>query len=232
MTAPREEPGPAADAVLPLTEHRITTPRSARYYTAAGAGPVREVWVVLHGFSMLARTFVRWFRPAVAPGRLLVAPEALNRYYTKPRETKVGATWMTSEDREAEIRDYVAYLDRVLADVREIHAAHGAPVQVHGFSQGTATAARWVAFGEARPARLVLWAGGVPPDLDLTVYGARLHAARLTLVLGDRDEFISEEVVTRELERLQGAGLRPDVRRFSGGHVIPWPVLEALAAEG
>ena len=48
-----------------------------------------------------------------------MAPEALSRFYADvtpgrhgPTST-VGATWMTREDRENEIRDYVAYLDEM-----------------------------------------------------------------------------------------------------------------------
>lgn len=216
---------------LTAREHRIEVPRTALAWSAGGEAGVREIWVILHGFGMLARTFLGWFRPAVSPHRLVVAPEALNRYYLKPRERKVGATWMTSHDRLAEIGDYVRYLDLLLDQVREESGAAEAPVQVHAFSQGAATGCRWVAFGRVRPVRLVLWGGGVPPDLDLAEHGAALSAARLTVVLGDRDEFITEDAVAREEARLREAGVSATLERFRGGHVVPWPVLERFAAE-
>jgi predicted esterase len=168
--------------------------------------------------------------PAATGERLIVAPEALSRYYTDHASKKVGATWMTSEDRLTEIADYVRYLDLVVQDVFASRGVHpDARVEVHGFSQGASTASRWVAFGEVRPARLVLWAGGMPPDLDLAAYQQQFTRAGVTVVIGDRDEFISEEAVAEQTSRLSAAAVPFDLRRFRGGHVIPWLVLEELA---
>ena len=211
-------------------EHRITVPRTARYYTLGGESGARDVWVVLHGFGQLAERFLPWFAPAASAERLIVAPEALSRYYTDHAARRVGATWMTSEDRFAEIADYVRYLDLVVADVLARAGVQPSPrIEIHGFSQGAATACRWVAFGEVRPARLVLWGGGLPPDLDLARHGPALERANLALAIGDRDEFISEEAVSEQAARLSVAGIRFDLRRFRGGHVVPGPLLEEMA---
>jgi predicted esterase len=219
----------APDPLAAAREHRLTVPRSARYYTLGGGGEVRELWVVLHGFGQLAGKFIRDFAAAASDQRLVVAPEALSRYYTDHASRKVGATWMTSEDRLAEIADYVRYLDLVVDELRATLAPRAERLEVHAFSQGTATACRWVALGRLQPDRLVLWAGGVPPDLDLSVHGAALSNAGLTVVVGDRDEFISEEAVQDQAARLEAAGVRFDLRRFSGGHRIPAPVLDSLS---
>ncbi|HEX7024003.1 MAG TPA: hypothetical protein VF187_04210, partial [Gemmatimonadales bacterium] len=135
--------------VTPVTHH-LQVPRTARYLTQGDPEAAEEVWFVLHGYGMLAAGFLRWFEPAVRPGRLLVAPEALSRsYHEEKGARRVGASWMTKEDRDVEIEDYVRYLD-LLAD-QVIRALPGKPrVEIHAFSQGTATACRWVAFG--RPA--------------------------------------------------------------------------------
>lgn len=222
----RSDHGAAPDPM----EHRITVPRTARYYTLGGESGAREVWVVLHGFGQLAGRFINWFSPVATADRLIVAPEGLSRYYTDHASRKVGATWMTSEDRLTEIADYVRYLDLVL---RDVFASRGvlpdARVEVHGFSQGASTASRWVAFGEVQPARLVLWAGGMPPDLDLVANQQRFARAGVTIVIGDRDEFISEDAVAEQASRLSTAAVPCDLRRFRGGHVIPWLVLEELA---
>lgn len=208
-------------------ELRLEVPRTARL-AALGLEPdLREVWVVLHGYSQLAARFVRWFAPAVCPGRGIVAPEALNRFYTDRPAKLVGATWMTSDDRDQEIRDHVGYLDRV---VDFLTARYGPlSLQIHGFSQGAAMASRWVALGRTRPARLFLWGGGVPPGLDLGRHGDRLVQARLHLIIGDRDQFITAEMVDEEVKRLSDAGVRHGLTRFSGGHVIPWNILREVA---
>jgi hypothetical protein len=100
-------------------QHRLVTTRRARYYTSGGDGEVAETWIVLHGLSQLASVFITYFEPIVTPERLVVAPEALNRYYLAPdssggtKNAKIGATWMTREDRENEFAEYVDYLDAV-----------------------------------------------------------------------------------------------------------------------
>jgi predicted esterase len=208
-------------------EFRITVPRSARYFTLGGGNAASEAWFVLHGFGQLAARFVNWFEPVASPTRLVVAPEALNHYYTDHKEKKVGATWMTSEDRLAQIGDYVRYLDLVVDEL--VARTQVNRIEVHGFSQGCATASRWVMQGRVRPSRLVLWGGSLPPDLDLPLHADRLNTLDLTLVLGDRDQFISQETAAGDQARLDGAGVRYTLCRFRGGHVIPWQVLNDLA---
>ena len=105
-------------------ERHITVRRTARYFTLGPAdGSPRQVWFVLHGYGQLASQFVRVFEPLDDGTRLIVAPEALNRFYlvgvdTMPAADRpVGATWMTREDRDNEIEDYIAYLDDLAATV-------------------------------------------------------------------------------------------------------------------
>ncbi len=208
--------------------HHLSVPRTARYLTEGEFESAQEVWFVLHGYSMLAASFLQWFEPIAKPGRLLVAPEALSRsYFEEKGVRRVGASWMTKEDRDAEIEDYVRYLD-LLAE-RVLAGVPGSPrIEVHGFSQGAATACRWVAFGQRRPARLMLWGGGVPPDLPLDRYGALLTGAGLEIAVGTRDQFIPAEEVDREQSRLAAAGLTPKVHRFDGGHRVDRDTLLAL----
>ena len=106
--------------------HHITVPRTARYITLGEIESAAEVWFVLHGYGMLAASFLRWFEPAARPGRLLVAPEGLSRcYFEEKGARRVGASWMTKEDRDAEIEDHVRYLDLVAA--RVLAGVPGAP---------------------------------------------------------------------------------------------------------
>jgi len=212
-------------------EHHLKVPRTARYLTWGEIESAEEVWFVLHGYSMLASVFLKWFEPAARPGRLLVAPEALSRaYFEEGGGRRVGASWMTKEDREVEIEDYVRYLG-LLAD-QVLAAVPGSPrVQIHGFSQGTATACRWVSFGHIRTERLVLWSGGVPPDLPLDRYGAVLTRSGLTLAIGTRDKYITTADIDREQARLAAAGLTPPVHRFEGGHRVDNTMLRTFLEE-
>jgi predicted esterase len=235
----------AGAAPDPVAEHHVEVPRTARYYTAGDPAAAREVWLALHGYGQLAGFFVRHFAAHAAPGsgRLVVAPEALSRFYVGRGDPaagapdRVGATWMTREDREAEIADYVRYLDRARdAATAGVAGAGGAPaLGVLAFSQGAATACRWVAHrhrrGLAGPRALVLWGGGLPHDLDLAgAAGDALRALRLTLVVGDADEFATPAVLAQQQERLRAAGVPHEAVRYAGGHRLDAGVLGRVMA--
>ena len=240
--------GPPPARTTPVSNapaaHGLEVPRTARYYTLGPSGmDARAVWVALHGYGQLAEYFARHFAPHAA-GRLVVAPEALSRFYLGSGDgtpgggtpggggpagangaVRVGATWMTREDRLNEIGDYVRYLDRALDAATEGAAVDlaRAPLGVLGFSQGTATACRWIAHryadGLAPAAQVVLWGGTVPHDFDLAgADGDALRAARLTLVAGDADEFATARVLAEQEARLRDAGIAHAVVRYAGGH--------------
>lgn len=213
-----------------MQEHRVIVPRTARYYTVGtpSAG-VDDVWFVCHGYGQLAAAFLEPFHVLEDPRRLIVAPEGLSRYYTNHAAREVGASWMTREDRLTEIGDYVRYLD-VLAD----HVLGGLDrdairCRALGFSQGVATVCRWIAHGTTRADQVILWAGGVPPDLDLAAHGERL-ATDLVLVIGEQDEYAGPAAIARERTRLHERGVSHRLITFAGGHRLSRDVLRQLAS--
>ncbi len=216
-----------------MQEHRVTVARSVRYFTLGGEEP-REVWFACHGYGQLAARFLEKLRVLDDGRRCLVAPEGPSRFYLSERATerRVGASWMTREDRLAEIADYVRYLDAVYDDV--FARCDRARVTVHalGFSQGAATVSRWTAMGKARIDRVVLWGGEFPPDLDLTRsdFAQRLRAARLTLVYGRSDEYITPKVLAAVTERLEAHAIPYRGISFDGGHELQDAALKDLAA--
>jgi predicted esterase len=139
---------------------------------------------------------------------------------------------MTREDREHEIADYVRYLD-TLADEVSGDLNGGAPVTVLGFSQGVATACRWVTLGRIQPRRMILWGDFLPPDLDMERARATLSRTEWITVRGARDPALHDPGLEEaEAERLGSAGL--EVRRvvYEGGHDIDQIALQNLAREG
>ncbi|MEP6618176.1 MAG: dienelactone hydrolase family protein [bacterium] len=225
-------------AQLNVASHDITVARTARYYTLGPThGFPRELWIACHGYGQLAGRFIRQFAPLDDGSRMIVAPEALSRFYLDPiperrtqSEPRVGATWMTREHREAEIADQVGYLDQLVGELKH-HLSGAAPrVVVFGFSQGTATVCRWLAHGAHRADELVLWGGGLPPELDLAQWSERLQGAAITLVAGDTDELVTPSAVAREAERMSAAGVAFALHRYAGGHSVDPGALEQLAA--
>lgn len=217
--------------------HHLRVQRTARYFTLGGTQGAAELWFVLHGYGQLASDFIKPFAHVANERRLVVAPEALNRFYlvspgsTPARDRPVGATWMTREDRDSEIADYVEYLDSVYDDVVTRHGAPSAPVWVLGFSQGTATAARWVQHGRVPAARLVCWGGLLPPESDLSAGARAFRGVPLTFVVGEHDQYATPTLVSEQRGQLEAAGVPYDLQTFDGGHAISRRALSVLAGE-
>lgn len=210
-----------------MQEHHLPVTRTGRYVTL-GPPDAADVWVVLHGYGQLAHRFIRSFEPIADGSRLLVAPEALNRFYVDAEHRKVGATWMTREDRLTDISDYIGYLDTV-ADALGL-GERAARVTAFGFSQGSATACRWATRGRTRVHRIVCWAGEVPPDLDLPEVADRLRGSDVVLAAGIEDRFITPKVVDTMSTRLRQHDVPHRVYPFAGGHEIPETALRELTA--
>jgi predicted esterase len=214
--------------------HHLRVERTARYFTLGDASAPRAIWFVLHGYGQLAGEFVRYFSDLADDDALVVAPEALNRFYlvspekSPARERPVGATRMTREDRASEIADYVEYLDALDAEVASTHATTGARINDIGFSQGAATATRWLTHGRSSIHRLILWGGLMPPETDLSRGQGTLRGASLAIVVGDRDHYVTDELLAAERARLAGAHIAFDEIRFVGGHVISRGVFPQL----
>ena len=199
------------------------------------AADLREVWFVCHGHGQLAARFLARFLPLESDHRLFIAPEALSRYYLSPPiagphapGTPVGASWMTVEDRESEIDDYVGYLDLLHERIFSIVERAKVSLWALGFSQGVSTLARWVARGSVAPDRVVLCSGMLPAELDDV--GAKRLAQRspLTVTFGDADEYASADRVHSEETKLNQLGIPYEMVRFKGGHTITPELLEKL----
>lgn len=214
-----------------LETHQILTQRTARYFTLRGDGPIRRIWILLHGHAMLAERFLGYLNSMAGAATLLVAPEALSRFYLGTRldgghDQQVGATWMTKEERAAEIADNTAYLDRLMQEVTPPEYPR-VPVAVLGFSQGVATVARWLAHGTLQPRLLVCWGAPAPADAPLEAVAALCGAVRL--VAGSDDPIVPAGLFERTAEKLLSIGVDADAIRFPGGHVLHAATARALA---
>jgi predicted esterase len=213
-----------------MNEHHLHVRRTARFHTL-GDPKAKDVWIACHGYAQLARYFLRPFAGIDDGSRYIVAPEALNRYYyeTSPgvhtRDARIAATWMTREDREADIDDYVEYLDTLAA-----HLSAGTPRRITalGFSQGASTVSRWAARGRTRIDNVILWGSPLAPELDASA--TLLQGARLTIAIGNADEQIPAGELERQDARLRNAGMEYDLVRYAGGHRIEADALIDIAS--
>jgi len=204
----------------------ISVSKTARYYLSKEiSDKIKSVWFVLHGYGQLAEEFIRNFEAISNDYTLVVAPEALNRFYWKGFDGRIGATWMTKEDRLNEIKDYINFLDMVYIEIMKNYSDKTVKVSVLGFSQGTATACRWLVNSKVKVDKLILWGGTIPPEINTEVSIKILEASNLSIVIGDKDEFIEENLVGLEIKRLNQNKLFYQLIRFDGKHEIKPEIL-------
>jgi predicted esterase len=227
----------SAGKILGIERH-IQVGKTARYYVLGPEhGSVDQIWFVLHGYQQLAGRFINRFRTIDDGSRRIVAPEALSRFYVSQAPgrhgpaSRVGATWMTREDRTAEIADYVAYLDSV-AQAVGVGESSSPEVVVFGFSQGVATAARWAVMGRTAPTRLILWGDHLPPDLEPVPTRAALKGVDVVLARGRRDRVFDTQLGAAEDEMLAALAIDYRVAEYDGGHEIDQRLLKEIAGVG
>jgi len=222
-----------------LNEHHLDVTRRARYFTlGADSTAPREIWIACHGYGQLASRFLRQLEPLDDGTRLVAAPEGLSRFYLDPigvprsAESRVGASWMTREDRDQEITDYVHYLDVLATQLLTGRDRSAVRVIAFGFSQGVSTVVRWAALGTVPVDQLILWAGSLPEDLVLAHHRPRFGTSPVIVAVGDADEFLNQAAVERQRGRLRDAGIRATFVPFTGGHVVDATVLARIAMSG
>lgn len=215
-----------------LEEHHLLVRRTARYYTVGKlTEQTKRIWFCLHGFGQLARYFGRKFSDLDDGQTLIVVPEGLSRMYLDTSYQRIGASWMSREDRNHEVSDYVIYLNSLydlLMDGRKPDKA-GLHITLFGFSQGAATACRWLNNGHVHADRLILWAGYFPNGLAELVDASKLNSTQMHYVYGRQDEYIREMPdINGYLDRLKADAPTLHITAFDGTHRVEPDVLNAL----
>jgi predicted esterase len=106
---------------------------------------------------------------------------------------------MTKEDRLTDISNYIEYLDAVYRKEIEGKISDDVQVTLLGFSQGSATACRWMVQTDFTIHRLILWSGVIPSDLDLGLGREKLNNKDILLIYGTDDPFLKERNPAEDL---------------------------------
>ena len=214
-----------------IQENHIEIKRTARYYTVGNLSETTEqIWFVCHGYGQPAASMIKNFKVLDTDKHYIVAPEALSRFYWNGFGGEVVASWMTSEDRENEIKDYVHYLNALYAQViSKINKT--VQINVLGFSQGATTVSRWVGAGKIQANRLVLWAGLIAEDLDRKTALPIFQKADIFFVYGTKDPYIKEEYLKIQQNMMQKYNLKHQTFTFDGKHEIHRPTIAQYFSE-
>ena len=210
------------------TEKTVTYSTENTYLTQNGLTPkTKNVWLVFHGIGYLSRYFVKYFKGLDAEENYLIVPQAPSKYYLKNEYKYVGASWLTKENTETEIKNVFNYIDAVLA-------AENLPEDINlmlfGFSQGVSIATRWLANKKIECKLVALYAGGIPNELTAEDFDfLDFDATDIKVIYGDQDEYLTPERLKGEktkIEKLfQG---QAEIISFTGGHEVKPEIIEGL----
>lgn len=210
-------------------EHHISFNFSAPYYTLNElTNQTTDVWIACPGYGQLAKYFIRRFDVFDAEKHFVIALQGLSKFYL-PDQKNVGASWMTKEDRETDMQNQKSYFDAVVADLFDRKSLSKFRVHLLGFSQGVSMITRIAAYAKIDFHTMVLWAGGFPPELNLSGFKHVSQDARLKVVIGNKDEYYAlDRNYQPEVDKMEAAlGLKPDIIVFDGIHEVKREVLKS-----
>ncbi len=194
--------------------------KTARIVTEGNQNPdLKSVWLIAHGYGQLSTFFINKFEKLFSDENLFIIPEGLHRYYLNGFSGKIGASWMTREEREKDIEDYCGYLDAVYENyIKPLDKK--VIVNALGFSQGGATICRWAAHTKFRIDNLIVWGSVIPPDMNWETDVQKLRNLNWHYIAGDQDEFLSDKRRVEQLEILDKNGIKPNSIHYEGKHDI------------
>ncbi len=212
-----------------ISENFIKVNKTARYYSIGKLNKnVKKLWFVFHGYGQLAKEFIINFQLIANEATVVIAPEAFNKFYIKGFTGKMGATWMTKEDRENEIIDYVNFINSICKDVSKKINPSNVEIKVLGFSQGGHTAVRWLNKSNLKVKYLFLWGSGFPRDIDYNQNLDYWNNTSLKLIIGNSDKFISKNHINEEIGFLKSQKIKYELINYKGDHSINEFVLSKI----
>lgn len=204
--------------MLVETNH-ITVQKTARYFTSGKPEQAKIFFFAMHGYGQQAERLIRKF-DHLGESIFVLAPEGLSRFYWNEKTGQTGASWMTKDDRELEIADYCNYLqqlyERYLPQIPQ-----NCKIILLGFSQGGATAMRWLLLNKPEKINEIqLWGSDIPPDLDYKNSMGYLKDKKLYWIYGNKDPYLGDDRLAQLKKRFETFQLNPEIIVFEGEHEL------------
>lgn len=202
---------------MSLTEGHINYETKGRYFLLGEVSSDKTLLIVLHGYGYLAKYFIQKFKGLNLDKYVILCPEAPHRFYQNGTNGRVGSSWMTKEDRETDIDNYISFLDTLLTEFKSNNKFK--KTVLLGFSQGGATASRFVAYGKHKFDQFILWATVFPPDMP-AAYFDKFSESENHFVFGDQDQFYPPDKINEHFKELKKLNLPFQMTNFVGKHDI------------
>lgn len=210
-----------------IRESHLEVNIKASYYTLNELTDETErVWLVFHGYGQLAQFFLKKFEVLDPVKNFIVAPQGLSKFYQKGFYGRVGASWMTKEDRLTDIENQYRYIQEVLDQIGDLR---NRKLIYFGFSQGTATMGRFSAWAKLPFEKMIIWAGTFPPDIAPSAFEFLSGSEELTYFTSREDPFFKESMIENQNQIVKATmGTEPTLRWYQGGHTVIQSLLTSI----
>ncbi len=205
-------------------EHFLSVSKTFRYLTIGNSDDreIDELIFVFHGYGQLVEFFSKKFETLNLDNKLFVFPEGMHRFYLNGTDGRVGASWMTKELREKDIQENNAALNDLFVYFSKKHTWK--KFSVLGFSQGGATASRWISNQKIACHKYISWASVFPPDIENSSF--EMEMDQKIFVLGDNDPYFTSENRIKITNFYRNFNF--ELHSFDGAHTIDTAVLKTL----
>ena len=209
-----------------MEKKNISISKKARYFQLGKISEqTKTIWFVFHGYGMLSQYFIKKFKNLENNQTVIISPEALSKFYIGKNYDRVGASWITKEDKINDIDDNNNYLNSLFQSTTKNINLNSINIHVLGFSQGGATACRWILNSSIKINSLALWGADIPIDCLSENNRGKWNQFKTTLIVGKRDEFISDENKKEFTKILNAYNLDYELIEYNGTHKIIEEVL-------
>jgi predicted esterase len=199
----------------------------ARFFTQGKlSGKTRHILIAFHGYGQLASYFIRHFKD-LGDDCFVIVAEGLHRFYLKESSGRVGASWMTKEDRLVDIENQSSYINAMLQKLG-IDDSYADKITVLGFSQGVSTAMRWLVKNQIKINTFIAWAGSYPEDLPKESINEYFKSVYFIQVLGKQDPYFNDEAKEILNEWISLHKIRAQRIEFEGLHKLDSALVQQL----
>jgi len=197
--------------------NKLTIQKSTRVYQLGNSEKAAYKWLCLHGYGQLGQYFLQPFEILNADDHFIIAPEGFHRFYLNGTNGRVGASWMTKEDRLTDIEDNINYLNQV---EQEYLSQVKGKLVCFAFSQGAATLIRWLEMTKITPEIILIWAGSFPEDVEYPVLKEKLKNTKIIYAVGNEDEYATLENRKKQSQFFDNLSSNITQINFTGKHKI------------
>lgn len=201
---------------------------TASYQTYGTLSDQTETIIIaFHGYGQLAKYFIRKFDFLDTSNHYVIAPQGLSKFYLN-NHTRVGASWMTKENRLLDLKNQLHYVQSVFETETKAVDWSKTKLIVLGFSQGTATASRWVSQYQIPFDKLIAWGGQLGYELTNEDFLYIKSEAKVIGLLGDNDPFYNGEDIQKMEAQLKTVFPKGEFILYEGKHEVIREVLKTV----